>query len=162
MDPVRTAGYGTLAVIIAISLASGPLIGAVDLTREPSLSGLGTGSLTVTTASVPDTATLTRESPDAAVYRLDVPDATVTIATATGRPVLAYRVRIAGLAYTRTTVHFPSAGATGRTRVAFADDSFLSDRVGAARYDGSVRLVLRTNDTERTLANGSLDVEVRP
>lgn len=152
--------YGTVAVIVGLTVVSGPLVGAVDFTRDRTdLAGLGTGNVSVDRVSAPESVELGRAYQSES-YHLEVPDATINVTAISGRPVVAYRVEIPALGYARSTSHFLDESRTGSVRLSIERDRIVPDRVDDRRYDGTLSVVARYNDTERVLYRDPVPVEV--
>jgi hypothetical protein len=160
MDAERATVWGVVGIVVVTTLVSGPLVDAVDLTTESSHDGLGTGTVTVDSASLPDRGTLTAGRFGAGEYTLRVPDATLELAAVEGRPVLVYRLSIPERGYTRSSTYFLSAGDAGAFSVAPAEDNYEPNTVGADAYGGRLQVIVRANDSSRVIAERSITVAV--
>jgi|GEM_PF-701153 len=160
MDAERATVWGVVGIVVVTTLVSGPLVGAVDLTTEPGHEGLGTGTVTVDSASLPERGTLTAGRFGAGEYTLRVPDTTLELSAVEGRPILVYRLSIPERGYTRSSTYFLSASDAGPFSVSLADDSFDPDTVESDAYDGRLQVVVRANDSSRVVAERSITVEV--
>lgn len=164
MELHRIAVYATVAVVVAVAVASGPLVGAVDLTRErddPGDAGSpGEGSVDVTVLSLPDRATLDRGAYGAAAYTLRVPDARVRLANVTGQPMVVYKIELRELGYSRGTVHFVTADQAGPFSLELERDSLSPDDVTRDRYEGRLTVLVRA-DGERIVERAAITVDVR-
>lgn len=160
MDAERATIWGVVGLVVVTTLVSGPLVGAVDLTTEPDRPALGSGSVTVASASLPERATLTAGRFGADEYTLAVPDATVEITAVDGRPILVYRLSIRERGYTRSTTHFLSDRNTGPYALSLADDSFPPSTVQNDSYAGHLQVIVRANGTSRVVAEQAIPVEV--
>jgi hypothetical protein len=158
MDRSRLLVWGAVAVICSVPVLSGPVVGLVDLTREP-LAGVGEGSATVDAVEAPDTGRFDRAlSSDS--YVLKVPDARIRVAAIEGRPLVSYKLSITAMQYSRATTHFLSADDTGWVDISLARETFAPDRVEQSTYEAELSLVLRVNDTKETLHEGPITLEV--
>lgn len=161
MDVSKVAVYGTVAVIVATTLVSGPLVDAVDFTQERDETfDPNTGGATVTVLSTPDRARLDRGSFGAGAYYLQVPDATVRIADVSGQPILAYKIRIPELGYTRSTAHFIDEDNEGRMAVSIESDALPPDEIDRESYSGELLVVLRAGGSDEVLSRGPIPVDV--
>lgn len=160
----------TLAVIAVVALLSGP-VGPLDLTTAPTCGEAtgegafpGTGNATVTPVSVPDRATISKSSFGAAVWRLEVPPATVNVSDVSGRPTVSYRIGIPELGRTVGTTAVLNRCTTGEQRLALDRSTFEPDRIDADRYDATIYVVYRGTangtDVEETLVVKNVTVEV--
>lgn len=166
MEPHRIAVYATVAVVVAVAVASGPLVGAVDLTHERTDGGtgpegsLGQGSVDVTVESLPGEATLDRSEYGAAAYTLRVPDARVVLSNVTGQPMVVYKLKIPAMGYTSGTVHFVTAEHEGAFTLELERDSLAPDGIDRDRYEGTLTVLVRA-DGERIVAREPITVVVR-
>jgi hypothetical protein len=161
MERSRAAVYATVTLIVVVTVASGPLVGAVTV-PEGGVSGPdpGTGNATVSVVSVPDRVTLEPGAYDTDVYYLEVPDAVVDISAATGKPVLTYSLSVPELR-SRSSVFFLRAGERGQKKLTMDRLSFDPAAVDQERYTGELRLVLRGSGGEVTLYSEPVTVDVR-
>jgi len=160
MDRPRVLVYATVALVLGVTVLSGPAIGLVDLTQPRyDMSGLGEGNATVDRIDAPSTVTLERGYQSESYYLL-VPDARARFASISGKPTVAYGIEIPELGYSRSTTHFLSGGATGWIEFSLAEDTLADGTVSADRYDGRLTLVLRASDGETVLHNETVTVEV--
>ena len=161
MQRARRVVGGTVALVLLVVLVTGPLVGAVDLTRERDpTAGLGQGNATVTVESMPERATLAQGDYGADSYYLRVPAAAVRLSNVSERPLLAYAIDVPNLSYSRTTSHFVSDQSEGRFEVTLQEDTIVASKVQQSSYAAQLRLILR-GDAERTIATRNVTVEVR-
>lgn len=160
MDHRRVAAV-SVGLILAVTLVSGPLVGAVDLTPASRQEfAPGTGSADVTVRSVPDAARLERGEYGSGSYYLRVPDATLRIEDVRRQPILVYKIRIPALGYVRGTTTFLSPGDEGTLELELAPDALPPDEVDRERYRAELVIVLRGADGERVLHEADVTVEV--
>lgn len=166
MEPHRIAVYATVAVVVGVAIASGPLVGAVDLTRESADPGDGAdagvpgeGSVDVAVESLPETARLDRGEYGAAAYTLRVPDAHVRLSNVTGQPLVVYKIQLSALGYTAGTVHFVTAEHAGPFRLQLESDTVPPDGIDRDRYEGRLTVLVR-GDGERIVERRSITVRV--
>ena len=160
MDADRAVVWAVVALVVMTTIASGPLVGAVNLTQERESTAYGQGSVTVDNATLPANATLSAGRFGAGEYTLRVPDAAVGIAGVEGRPLLVYKIDIPERGYSRSSTHFLSTDSVGSFAASIADDSVAPDTVNRSAYDAELRLLVRANDTSRVVAERSITVEV--
>lgn len=161
VDDPSVAVYVTVALIAGIALVSGPLVGAVDFTHEREKTfAPGTGSADVTVLSTPERVRLDRGSFGSGAYYLQVPAAEVRVRTVTGQPMLAYKVRIPDLGYTRSTVHFLDGDTEGRMTVSLETDSLAPEEIDRESYSGEIVVLVRADDGDEVLYRGPVTVEV--
>ncbi|PSQ03365.1 hypothetical protein BRC92_07055 [Halobacteriales archaeon QS_4_69_31] len=158
MDASRLVVYASVALMVALTVLSGPVVGAVDLTTPVVHGAVGEGNVTVESVEAPATARIDRGLQSESYY-LKVPDTRVRASSITGKPVVSYRIEIPGLNYTRSTAHFLDSDDAGVVAFSIAEDTLGSDRVDAERYGGRIRLVVR-GTTEWVVYEGTVTVEV--
>lgn len=161
VDDATGAVYVTVALIAGTALVSGPLVGAVDFTHERAGTfSPGSGSADLAVLSTPDRARLDRGSFGAGAYYLQVPDAEVRVEAVTGQPILAYKIRIPDLGYTRSTVHFLDAETQGRLTVSIEKDALAPEEIDRDSYSGEIVVLVRTDGGEDVLYRGPVTVAV--
>lgn len=160
MNTERGVVYGVIGLVLATTLVSGPLVGAVDFTPAAEESSLDGGNATVGDVSLPATAEIRHGRFGSGEYYVHVPDATLRLDNVTGTPLLAYRFSIPVLGYSRSTTHFVTAADTGRYDLTLSRDAIEPSRVENRSYGGTVSVFLRSNRTERRLAERNVTVEV--
>ncbi|PSP88530.1 hypothetical protein BRC90_07270 [Halobacteriales archaeon QS_4_69_34] len=166
MDADRAAIYGTVAVVVAVALASSPLVGAVDLTPEHTAdtetadAPLGSGSADVSVASVPDAARFVRGDYGASAYSLRVPNAALSVASVAGRPFVTYKLRIDGLGYATLTLYELRGRSGDEIALTFDPQPLAPDRIDRERYTGELLVTLADDRGRRVLYRGDVAVEV--
>jgi hypothetical protein len=160
MDADRAVVWGVVGLGVVTTLASGPLVGAVDLTTESETPAYGEGSVSIQSTALPENATLSAGRFGAGQYTLRVPDAAVQIAAVEGRPLLVYKIELPDRGYSRSSTHFLSADSVGSFSAPLADDSFAPDTVDQRSYDAELQLLVRANESSRVVAERSITVEV--
>lgn len=163
MDGSEYVVGGTVALLLAVTLLSGPLVGAVDLTpdREEREFAPGAGTVEASVVSVPSNATLDRGAYGSGAYYLRVPEATVDVAAVTGQPMLVYKLRIPELGYVRGTTHFLDESSTGRRTIALDEATLAPEEIDRDRYRGELLVLTRTDSGDRTISRTNVTVEVR-
>lgn len=158
MNVASGVQVAAVAVIVLGTLASGPL----DLTTpRREAADLGEGSVDVASVTLPETVTLQRGRYGADGYYLQVPEATVEFERVTGGPVVGYTLAVPELDYTRQTAYFLDDGTTGSVSYGIEADTFPPEEIEQSAYDGKLRLVVRSNGSERVLKERNVTVRVR-
>ncbi|WP_335999503.1 hypothetical protein [Halorientalis halophila] len=148
-----------VALILLGTLASGPLAIASD--RNERVDGVGSGSITVEDVTLPETVALRQGRYGEDSYYVDVPDAHVQIAALEGRPVLTYKLAIPELSYTRESAFFLGPETGSKMTLSLQRDQLPPEEVTNDSYAGELRVVDRTGDESRVLANQTVTVEVK-
>jgi hypothetical protein len=156
MPTSRVAVYVVAGLIVATTLATGPLVGAVELPAENDGPPIGTGNATVSVTHLPETATIEAGGRGTNAYYLEVPAATVEISELRGNPILDYAIDIKGLGYSRGSIHLLGEGSQ---RIVLERDSFESGDIEKQQYQGELSLTLR-GDSEQVLIERNVTVEV--
>jgi len=163
MEETRLAVYGVAGFILMVTLVSGPLVGAVDLTQEPTgcTEPIGSGSATVDVDSLPDSATISKGQFGAETYYLDVPDGSATVTNVTGQPILSYTISIPELGRTAGPTLFLCADQSSQQTLSIQrltiDENTLDDEA----YDATLTLILRGDGEEVLVREQSITVEVQ-
>ncbi|WP_459195032.1 hypothetical protein [Halosimplex sp. J119] len=160
MNRSRVLVYATAAVILCVTLLSGPAIGLVDLTTPRyDMAGIGEGNATVDRVDAPASVSIEREYQSETFY-LDVPDARIRFSSISGKPTVAYGLEIPAFNYSRSTTHFLSGDRTGWVSVSLQTDTFSEGVTPGEAYAGELSLVMRTSEGKSVLYNESVAVEV--
>ncbi|WP_424019528.1 hypothetical protein ACOZ4N_08655 [Halorientalis pallida] len=147
------------ALILVGTLASGPFALA-DRPAEQT-GGVGTGSVTVSEVRLPETATLQQGQFGEQSYSLEVPDATVIFEQVEGRPILTYKLEIDGLEYSRESAFFLGPDTGDRMQLSLERDQLAPEKVQNESYAGVLRVVDRTGEESRVVAERNVTVQVR-
>lgn len=158
----RPLVWSTVVLIAAMTLASGPLVGAVDLPAGPAPGPPpGTGSASVEVLSAPTTVTLQRSSFGAGTFHLEGPPARVRVDAVTGNPELRYSIDIPGLWFSDANEYALRGRAGDRVTLEFRPVELSPTRVTEDRYRGTLAIWLVTDgDTYRTVHQASVTIEV--
>lgn len=159
MDGSRIALYASIAVILTVTVLSGPAVGLVDLTTPRFGDNIGQGNATVEEVDAPTTARLDRGFQSES-YTLKVPDARIYAAAIDGQPVVSYRISIPEMGYSRSTAHFVGPEDTGWVELSITGDTLAQDRVAGPAYNGTISVIVRGTD-EHVVYEGNVTVEVR-
>lgn len=158
MHRSRLFAVAVVAVIVSVPVLSGPAVGFIDLTTR-NLEGVGQGSATVDGVETPDTGRFDRAL-SADHYVMKVPDARIHVAAIQGRPLVAYKVSVPALGYSRGTTHFLSDDDTGWVSISLQSETFAPDRIERSSYEAELSVILRGNGTEEVLHEGPITLEV--
>lgn len=151
----------TSITIVSLAIVSGPLVTAIDLTPERADSeSFGNGSAEVSIAAAPKTAHLDAGRYGAARTHLRVPEIVGRVDSVSGRPIIAYTIRIPELGYVRGEIRALSRSDSGRIGLQF--DRTVVDTRGynGTSYRGALTVVVREHGEERELYRGPITVEV--
>jgi hypothetical protein len=149
----------TVAVILGVTVVSGPLVG-ISLTDDEAFAP-GSGSVTASVESLPETATLTRANYGSGPYTLRIAATRLHVANVTGQPTVAYEVAVDGLNHSRTSVTFLDDSYDGRYDLTFAPSTLEPERVTQQEYNGTVRVYVYDERSDRLLAERNVTIEVQ-
>jgi len=159
MNRPRAFVYGAVALIVGVSVVSGPTVGLVDLTTPRyDTTGLGQGNISVDRVDAPERVELA-QGYQSESYRLEVPDARIRVAAISGRPIVAYELAIPALGYDRGTAHFLGDD-DGWVTLSLSGDTLARDRVMQSTYNGTLSVVTRASGTETVVYRERVPVEV--
>lgn len=147
------------ALILVGTLASGPLALA-DRPAEQT-GTIGTGSVAVSEVRLPETATLQQGQFGEESYYLEVPDVTVVFERLEGRPILTYKLAIDGLEYSRESAFFLGPDTGDRMQLSLERDELPPETVQNDSYAGVLRVIDRTGEESRVVAERNVTVQVR-
>ncbi|RXK46236.1 hypothetical protein [Halorientalis pallida] len=159
MDLGSSVPYVAAAVILVVTLASGPLAIADRPAEQPTQ--IGTGSVTISDVRLPETATLRQGQFGEASYYVQVPPATVVFDGIEGRPILTYKLEIAALGYTRESAFFLGPDTGERMQFSLERDELPPEDVRNDSYAGVLRVVERAGEESRVVAERNVTVRVR-
>lgn len=155
----------SVAVIVLVTLASGPLVGAVDFTTEvdrgPS-GDTGEGSADVTVLSLPDSATISEGRYGSQKSYLRVPDATVDLQNVTGEPLVQYELDIPEMGYSTATTAFLSPGMSGQQTLEITRVAFEPGEITRSQYNATLSIALRANGNKTVIQSRAIVIEVEP
>jgi len=163
MDPARGVTYGSVGVILILTVSSGPM-GVVDFTKERTennTEGLGNGLLEVASLDAPDTASLQQGDFGSGNFYLRVPDAVLSIDAVEGRPIVSYKIEISELGYTRETAHVISSESGQRVTLSIQEDTLPPEDIQQDEYSGEIRIVKRVNGESTTALQRNVTVSVQ-
>ena len=157
MDVHRVVAVATAVLILAVTLATGPLLG-LSLTAEEEQFEPGSGTLDATVVTTPETATLEAARFGVEKYYLRAEPVELQIDGATGQPTVAYEIEIEEFGFTASSIAFFDASIDGSYQLEFEEAVLDADRIDSEQYDGSLRVVVV--DEERTLVETEIRIEV--
>lgn len=160
MERTRAVVAGATAVILGVTLLSGPLVPGVTLASEPAPIALESGNVTVSAVEMPNEVTLEAGSYGAANYYLDAPPIRVQFSTLSGRPTLVYELAIEELGYTRTTNHFLDASTGDAYDLTLASDTLTDADVTREQYNGTVTVSKRDSAGHGVVATRNITIRV--
>jgi len=150
----------TFALLVAIlAVASGPLVGAVDVTQQETPPG--EGSTAVSVDSVPTgQVTLERGRFGSGRYHLAAPPAVIAVDRVEGNPAVRYTIDIPSLWITATS-RYELAGTEGTQMELRPEPIGISpQRVDRDRYDAILTIWIREGDRERQILLERITIEV--
>jgi len=150
----------TFALFVAIlAVASGPLVGAVDVTQQETPTGDGNVALSID--SVPTgQVTLERGRFGSGRYHLAAPPAAVTVDRVEGNPAVRYTIDIPSLWITATS-RYELAGTEGTQLELRPEPIGISpQRVDRDSYDAILTIWVREGDRERQVLLERITIEV--
>lgn len=151
-----------VGIVLATTLVSGPLVSAVDLTAEGSLSDadIGDGRVTVGDVTLPDRVVFERGEFGSGSYYLRVPPATAELGEIVGRPIISYQLSIDELGFTTSTVKVLSRSNEGTIELEIDDSAFARDRFENETFTGRLVVDVRYGGRERVIASKNVTIEV--
>lgn len=149
----------TVGCILFVSILSGPLVSAVDLTPSDHSIHPEEGYVNASVVSAPDQARLVESQFGAGSYSLRVPDAILNV-TVRGQALIAYKIRIPALGFAHGTTDILTHRNTGRLSVSIDRTSLAPSRIDADQYNGTLTIIARDSAGERTLYRSHIIVEV--
>lgn len=159
MKESRWAAGLAVAVVLAVTIAAGPLVTAVDLTGQAHPVPAGHGTADVRLLDTPHRATLVRGAFGSGTYHLEAPAAHLTVGAVRGNPLVEYVVRIPAIGL--ADVHEYHLRRTPNRTVGLTNRPFevSPTKVNRDAYNATVEIRLQS-DAYRRLYRGHLDVEV--
>ena len=160
MERTRAVITSVIAIILGVTLLSGPLVPGVTLASEPEPVALETGNVTVAAVEMPEQVTLEAGSYGAASFYLNAPPARVHFSNLRGRPTLVYELTIEDLGYTRTTNHFLDESTGDAYELTLASDTFTDEEIERERYNGTVTVSKRDDAGHGVVATRNVTISV--
>ncbi|WP_367175893.1 hypothetical protein [Haloarcula rubripromontorii] len=160
MEKTRAVIISVIAIILGVTLLSGPLAPGVTLATEPEPVALESGNVTVSEVEMPEKVTIEKGSYGAASYYLDAPPVRIQFANRTGRPTLVYELTIEELGYTRTTNHFLDDSTGDTYDLTLASDTFTGGEIEHEKYNGTVTVSKRDGAGHGVVATRNVTISV--
>jgi hypothetical protein len=160
MERTRAVITSVIALILGVTLLSGPLVPGVTLASEPEPVALETGNVTVSAVEMSGNVTLEKGSYGAASYYLDAPPVRTQFSNLTGRPTLVYELTIEELGYSRTTNHFLDESAGDAYELTLASDTFTDGEIKRDQYNGTVTISKRDSSGHGVVATRNVTISV--
>ena len=147
----RLAVYGTVGIILALTLATGPVVSLLSVPEggAGATGGLGNGTASVSVVEAPDRAELVAGE-YGNVHYLRVPESTIVATNVTGSPLLTASIDVDSLGYSRSSIFVVRETRDGTQTVEIERAPLNSTRIDRTVYEGRYQLVLR-DDTGRTV-----------
>lgn len=161
MKSARGASGVTVGVILLTILVSGPLVGAVDLTRSSSADGApGDGTVTVENVAVAEAETRMYSGRfGAETIYLNVPDARVDVDGVQGRPIVTYTASVPNLSTTSGQTYFLQESSDEIT-LQIDRPAFDPDQVTRDAYEVELEIVVRDSAGEHVVYQETVTAEV--
>jgi hypothetical protein len=146
----------TVAIVLAGTLLTGPLLGVVPLGDPPAESDIGDGTATVESASLAGPVTLSDGRFGTGVRYVRTPAATVDVTSTTGRSRLVYRIVVPELDVEESVT--ASLDSPGQYRLSMRDVAVSPD-AGAGPFAGRVTVTVQSFAGEQTVYDRNVTVE---
>lgn len=151
----------TVAVVLAGTLLSGPVLGVFTLDGPVGTDQLGDGTATVSSVSVDaDRLVISDGRFGTGMAYLRVPDAVVDVERATGNSRLIYRLEVPALEIDTDSTAALASGRSGTHRLRIDDPAFEHEDVTAERYTATVAVRVQSFAVDETLYRENVTVEV--
>jgi hypothetical protein len=160
MDRPHGVALGTAIVILAITLVSGPFAGPFLTPSPDSEYDPSSGRFDATIVSTPDRVTIEQARFGADVAHLRAPPVYLDVASVSGQPTVAYKLKFDELGYAAVTVSFPNESVSGRYALEFKEQTVDPDRFERDEYDVTLLVVARDGGGERVVAERIITAEV--
>lgn len=163
MDSSVTLSRGVVALVVVVTLVTGPVVGITPswFHEEETDVRPGQGTATVEVVDVPDRVVLDRSEFGAGWYRLEVPAAIAHVSDVEGQPMLSYQVRIEALGTDQGSTTFLSPATEGAVALEMSQWRYEPSEVTEDAYAGELTVTYRGSDGTRTLVQKDVTVEVR-
>jgi hypothetical protein len=153
--------WATVAVIGVVLLASGPLVGAVDLTPERRDQTVGDGTAAAALTSNPtDGLRIDRGRFGTNVSYLRIPPIRVDVRDVTGRPRLLAKLRVPALGFDRSATRVLSSDTAGPVVLRLSPRAFTPDRIANDTYRGRLTVRVQSFERDTVIVNRSVTIPV--
>lgn len=161
MDQMRAVVYGVTAIIVAVTLASGPLVGAVDLTGQPGCEPSGeSGTADIEVQSLPEQATITTGQFGSGTYYLSIPDAVISVSNVSGHPLVSYDMSIPAMGRQTGTTTFLCPSVSGQQTLSISRLT-LDSPPEQSEYEATLRITLEERDGDTVVREKPITIEVQ-
>mgnify|MGYP006298861161 CR=1 FL=1 len=161
MDVARAVVLVTAGAVVFLALLTGPA-GPLTVPADGSFgAGLATGNASVAGVEFPDDPTLSGGRYEAGQFVLRVGDVAVRVSDVTGRPLLVYKLDVRGLEYTRSSLTVLEPGMEGSRAISLSRATLEGSSVTRDAYPGELKLVLRGDGPDRSVATRNVTVSVQ-
>ena len=160
MDRPRAALGLVTSLILCVALLTGPALGFFPVPEKEGLDAatLGTGNASISVLDLPDRASIRKGG---GVYTLRVSDATLSVTNVTGQPILVYRIDIEGMGYSRGSLTVLESGFSNQVSVQLSRSTLDASDVRETSYPATLRVLLRGDGPDRTIAEKNVTVRVQ-
>ena len=157
----RLAVSGTVGLILALTLATGPVVSLIAVPEggAGATGGLGNGTASVSVVEAPDRAELVAGD-YGNVHYLQVPESTVVARNVTGSPLLTASINIDSLGYSRSSIFVLRETEDGAQTVEIERAPLNSTRIDRGIYEGRYQLVLRDDTGSTVVYDEPITIEV--
>ena len=155
-------------LILVLAVAAGPVIGIPGQQSGSACNvdaPIGTGNASVSVTDLPDSALLERSRFGAEVWRLSVDPARIDVGPVSGRPTVAYKLRVEGedVYYTASSTTILSR-CYDTSRIVIEDSQLSQRTLEQDSYNGTFEVTYRGSrggdDVEQRLAVENITVRV--
>lgn len=159
--PARLFAQATVAVVVVVTVASGPLVGGVSFTDERiTAMDVAPGDATVGDVGFPETVVLTYEG-DGRYRHEGAPPRVPFDRVSQGDVQVTYGLLVPALNTSRSVTQVVSGPTSDETVVVDFYDFVPGEPVASGRYDGTAYVALVTEGQNELVAKETVPVEVR-
>lgn len=160
-DAVRVMAHVSVAVVVVVTVASGPLVGSVSFTDERiTAMDVAPGEATVGDVAFPEAVTLTYEGDGRYQYE-GAPPRVPFERVAGGDVQLTYGLLVPALNISRSVTRIVSGPMTDETVVVEFYSLVPGDPIASGQYEGTVYVALITEGEDELVAKATVPVEVK-
>lgn len=161
MERSRGLAVTATLLVVVVAVVSGPLVGAVDLSTEPTWPAPpGQGSADVQVVDVPGTAVLERGDFGAGTYHLTGPSPQIEVGSVTGNPLLEFVIHIPRLGFTDIKSVELRRVPHQTVEPDYRPVELSPSLIDRASYNGTIEIRLQSDEFE-ILAEAPVTVEVQ-
>ena len=160
MEVQRSLSVLTAGTILVVSLFSGPLVGAVDLSPPDPLEAPGDGSADIDVVSVPVEGRLDPAGYSDNKYVQSLPPATVEVSNLSGNPMVIYKLRVREVGYVASTTHFLDGEPEGQQTLTMEGAVLNRTSLPRETYRGELLVIKRVHERDTVLYRGNVTLRV--